>query len=195
MLACLFELSEYTANCEPALRENSVSISAVDVKIRPVRTRQHFLFNLLNFRYFRKADGVRFLMEGGPFAIFIVIPYIVMSEIYFFRQGRYFIVFESRVAGVLALREEIETIYISSLAVSPDCRRIGIAIYALNYAAAVASKLRKEALELAVLKRNIPAIRLYWRRGFRVKEEKSRSLILRKQIRNPDRFLGNEMQL
>jgi ribosomal protein S18 acetylase RimI-like enzyme len=124
-------------------------------------------------------------MESGPFAMFVVIPYVVFSEVYFFKQWRYFIVLERRIVGVLALREEIRTLYISSLAVSPDRRRIGIATYALDQAAMIASKLRKEALELAVLKKNTPAIRLYERHDYRVEEEKKRSFILRKQIMKP----------
>jgi ribosomal protein S18 acetylase RimI-like enzyme len=162
-----------------------VGISKQDLEIRPVRTREHFLFNFLNFLYFRRANGVRFLMEGGTFGIIFCIPYVALAEVYFFKQWRYFIVLEHRVVGVLALREEIRTLYISSMAVSPDCRRIGIATYALNHAAAIASKLCKEALELAVLKKNTPAVRLYERHGFRVEEEKKSSYILRKQIMKP----------
>jgi ribosomal protein S18 acetylase RimI-like enzyme len=159
-----------------------MGVSKQDLEIRPVRTREHFLFNLLNFLYFRRANGVRFLMEGGPFGIIVVIPYVALAEVYFFKQWRYFIVLERRVVGVLALREEIRTLYISSLAVSPNCRRIGIATYALNHAAAVASKLCKETLELAVLKTNTPAVKLYEKHGYRVEKEKRRSFILRKQI-------------
>jgi ribosomal protein S18 acetylase RimI-like enzyme len=124
-------------------------------------------------------------MEGGAFGIIFCIPYVALAEVYFFKQWRYFIVLEHRVVGVLALREEIRTLYISSMAVSPDCRRIGIATYALNHAAAIASKLCKEALELAVLKKNTPAVRLYERHGYRVEEEKKSSYILRKQIMKP----------
>jgi ribosomal protein S18 acetylase RimI-like enzyme len=87
-------------------------------------------------------------MEGSPFGIFVAVPYIALSEIYFFKQWRYFIILEHQVVGVLALREETRTVYISSLAVSPDYRRIGITTYALNHAAAIASKLCKEALSL-----------------------------------------------
>jgi len=162
-----------------------LGISKQSLEIRPAKTREHFLFNLLNFLYFRRADGVRFLMEGGPFAIFFVIPYVALSEIYFFKQWRYFIVLEHRVVGVLALREEPRTLYISSLAVSPQFRRVGIATYALNHAALIARKLGKEALELAVLKKNTPAVRLYERRGYRTEEERRRSFILRKQIKKP----------
>lgn len=162
-----------------------MGISRQSLEMRPVRIREHFLFNLLNFLYFRRADDVRFLMEGGPFGIFVVVPYIAFSELYFFQQWRYFIVLEHQIVGVLALREEIKTLYISSMAVSPDYRRIGIATYALNRAAAIASKLCKEALELAVLKKNTPAFRLYKKRGYRVEEEKRRSFIMRKQITKP----------
>ena len=176
MLACLARAS---------WENSSVGISKQCLEIRPVRTREHFLFNLLNFLYFRRADGVRFLMEGGPFGVFVVIPYVALAEIYFFKQWRYFIVLEHRVVGVLALREEIRTLYISSLAVSPGCRRIGMATYALNHAAAIASKLCKEALELAVLKKNTPAVRLYEKHGYRVQREKRGSLIMRKQIIQP----------
>jgi len=130
-----------------------VGVSKQGLEIRPVRTREHFLFNLLNFLYFRRADGVRFLLEGGPLGIVVVIPYVALSEVYFFKQWRYFVVLEHRVVGVIALRDDINTVYISSLAVSPDYRRIGIATFALNHAAAIACKLSKEALELAVLKK------------------------------------------
>ena len=167
------------------MENSSVDIPMQDLEIRTVRTREHLLFNFLNFLYFRRADGVRFLLEGSPFGIFVIIPYVAFSEVYFFRQWRYFIVLQSRVVGVLALREEDRTLYVSSLAVSPDCRRIGIATYALNLAAIIAKKLCKEAIELSVLKKNTPAFRLYERHGYQIEEEKRRSFILIKEIAKP----------
>jgi ribosomal protein S18 acetylase RimI-like enzyme len=167
------------------LEDSSVGVSTQGLAIRPVRMREHLLFNLLNFFYFRRAEGVRFLMEGGPFAAFFIVPYVAFSELYFFKQWRFFILLGHQTVGVLALTEEIRTLYVSSMAVSPDYRRIGVATYALNQAAAIASKLCKEALELNVLKKNTPAVRLYKRLGYRLKEEKRRSLILRKQISKP----------
>ncbi len=151
--------------------------------MRRVRKREHLLFNFLTFLYFRRTEGFRFLMEGGPFAAFIVVPYVMLSEVYFFRQKRYFVLLEHRVVGAIALEDEDGTLYVSSMAVSPDHRRMGIGIYALNQAAAIAGELCKEALELTVLKRNTPAIRLYKRQGFRLEKEKSRSVVLRKHIR------------
>jgi len=167
------------------LENSSAGISKQGLEIRPVRIREHFLFNFLTFLYFRRADNIRFLMEGGPFATFFVIPYVVLSEVYFLKQWRFFVLLEHQVVGVLSLQEEIKTLYVSSMAVSPDHRRIGIATYALNHAEAIANKLHKEALELAVLKKNTPALKLYKRHGYSVEEEKRRSFILRKQIMKP----------
>ena len=162
-----------------------MSISEQDLEIRPVRTRERFLSNFLTFLYFRRTEGVSFPMVSGLPGLIAVIPYVVLSEVLFFKHWRYFIVLGHRVVGVLDLREEIRVLYIYILAVSPDYRRIGIATYALNQAEAIATKLRKEALELSVLKKNTPAPRLYKRHGYSIKEEKRRSFILRKQIIKP----------
>lgn len=167
-----------------------MSIPKHSLEIRPVRMRERFLSNFLTFMYFRRTDGVNFPMVSGLPGLIVVIPYVALSHVFFnFTKRRertkylfYFIVLEHRVVGVLDLREEIRTLYIYILTVSPDYRRIGIATYALNQAEAIANRLRKEALELAVLKKNTPALRLYMRHGYSIKEEKRRSFILRKQI-------------
>jgi ribosomal protein S18 acetylase RimI-like enzyme len=87
------------------------------------------------------------------------------------------------VAGILALKEETETLDVSNLAVSPAYRRVGIATYMLNCATTIAERLCKNALELSVLKTNTPALRLYVKHGFRIERERRRSFVLRKQIR------------
>lgn len=112
----------------------------------------------------------------------MVIPYILFAEAYFFRHQRYFVVLERRIVGVFALREKVESLYVSSIAVSPFYRRMGMATYVLNYSALLAGQLHKMALELSVLKANAPALRLYGSFGFRKKEERRRSFVLRKTI-------------
>ena len=127
-------------------------------------------------------------MVSGFLGLIVVIPYLALSPVFFtkWRERKkyffYFITLGRQVVGVLDLRKDVRTLYIYILAVSPDYRRIGIATYALNQAEAIATKLHKEALELSVLKQNTPALRLYMRHGYSVKEEKRRSFILRKQI-------------
>jgi ribosomal protein S18 acetylase RimI-like enzyme len=70
------------------------------------------------------------------------------------------------------------------VAVSPFYRKIGVATYILNHAHMMARQLGKSALELSVLKTNLPALRLYRKSGFREKKEKRRSLILGKDLEN-----------
>jgi ribosomal protein S18 acetylase RimI-like enzyme len=145
-------------------------------QIEPVSSRKHFLFNLLDSLYFRKSTYKdRFSIEIHPLSFFIAILYIIFSEVYFFRQKRYFIIIRQQVIGLFALKQRAEALYVSSLATSPLYRRMGVATCILNHALTVAGQLQKGALELSVLKTNTPALRLY-KFGFRKKGEKRRSL-------------------
>lgn len=114
--------------------------------------------------------------------MFIVIPYIVFSEVYFFRQRRYFVTLEQQTVGVFAIEDRTEALYISNLAVSPFYRRIGVATYLLNYATMMARQLDKRILELSVNKANTPALKLYKKYGFRRKKQSINSYILRKDV-------------
>jgi ribosomal protein S18 acetylase RimI-like enzyme len=153
------------------------------LQVRPILRHEHFLFNLLNFMYFRKIDYKdRLPIESSPLSLFIVIPYVLFLEAYFFRQERYFVAIEKQTVGVLALQEKKETLFIRSLAVSALHRKIGIATHVLNHAMSVAGQLHKTALELSVLKTNTPALRLYRKYGFRKKKERRRSIILSKTV-------------
>jgi ribosomal protein S18 acetylase RimI-like enzyme len=135
------------------------------------------------FYYFMKVDyEFPFRIQKSPQGFFACIPYVAFSEIYFFRQMRFFVTLEDQVLGVLALQEKDEALYISVLAVSPFFRKTGVATYMLDYAAAIANKLDKAALELSVSKANAPALSLYLKYGFRKKKERRRSWILRKTI-------------
>lgn len=150
---------------------------------------KHLLFNWLNFLYFRKRGYERgFSIESGPLgvAVVMVIPYVMFSEVYFWRQRRYFAIMRQQIVGLIALEERAETLYVSNLAVSPLFRRIGVASYVLSYVALKARKLGKKALELSVNKANIPAIRLYIEYGFRLRAEKPRTFILRREIGSRD---------
>ncbi len=83
-----------------------------------------------------------------------------------------------QVVGIFALVEEAEALFISVLACNPFYRRIGIASFILEHAATLARKFGKTYLELAVTKRNVPALKLYSKFGFHMKKEKKRSFIL-----------------
>lgn len=140
---------------------------------------------MLNFLYFRKNDCKNcFMIESHPLGLFIVIPYIMFSEAYFFRRKRYLIILKQQIVGTLALQEKADTLYIINLAASPFYRKIGVATHILNYSATVAKRLHKNSLELSVLKANTPALKLYTKLGFRKKREKRRSFILTKNVQS-----------
>ncbi|HVP26186.1 MAG TPA: GNAT family N-acetyltransferase [Candidatus Bathyarchaeia archaeon] len=115
-------------------------------------------------------------------ASLIVVPYILIADVYFFRAARFFLMLKEQVVGVLAVREENETLFISSLAVAPEYRRQGIATHILNYVSKLAARLDKKWVDLSVLKSNVPAQRLYLKYGFVMHKEKKLSIILRKNI-------------
>ena len=117
------------------------------------------------------------------FAPVIVVPYVLAAEVIFFRNKRFFVKLRNRVVGLLVFIEEPNALHISSLAVAPEVRRLGIASYILNYAERVAKGLDKEYLELSVLKKNLAARNLYAKCGFSQKEERKRTLILAKKVR------------
>jgi len=149
------------------------------LKIRTVKRREHFIFNLLCFLYFRRSASHG--IETRSFGIFIIIPYVLFSEIYFFRSQRYFVTADQQIVGLVALEERADAMFISVLAISPFHRRIGIAHFTLNHTVLIARKRGKPSVELAVTKMNEPALKLYKKFGFHLKEEKRRSCILQYQ--------------
>jgi ribosomal protein S18 acetylase RimI-like enzyme len=122
-------------------------------------------------------------METRSVGIAIAIPYVLFSEVYFFRSRRYFATISQRVVGLFAVEEEADTMFVSVLASNPFYRRMGVARLILEYTAALARRLGKTSLELAVTKRNKPAQNLYVKFGFHLKKEKARSYILRFSVR------------
>jgi len=87
----------------------------------------------------------------------LALPYVVFTELIFLRRRLYFVKFKEHVVGAFVLREKPEALFISSLAVAPEFRRLGIATYILDYVKDLASGLGKSWMELNVLKTNTPA--------------------------------------
>ena len=154
------------------------------LKITPVNGREHLFFNLFNFCFFKNSERGNVLFFGSPrlLAPLAFIPYIMALQITHFRGKRYFIMVKEQVAGLLAIQEKQEALYIHSLAVNPQYRRLRIGAYMLNYANLLAKRLKKRWLELSVLKTNTPAQKLYKKFGFVENEEKHWSFILRKNV-------------
>ena len=154
------------------------------LRIEPVSKSEHLSFNLSDFRFFNSSEDGSAMPFGNSklLTLIITVPYILSCEAIFFRKNRYFVKFRNRVAGVLVLHQMSEALYISSLAVAPELRRFGVASFILNFTERVAKNLNKECLELSVLKKNLPARRLYSKFGFSLKKERKRTFVLARKV-------------
>lgn len=94
----------------------------------------------------------------------------------------YFVKLEEQIVAVFTLTIKHESIFISSLAVSPAYRRLGIAFFTLAEVEKLCRRMNTKWLELSVLKRNVPARKLYEKFGFSTAKEKRWSYILTKRI-------------
>ena len=154
------------------------------LQITRVKRSEHLLFNVYDFRFFNASENGSAMPFGNSklLATLIAIPYILLCEAIFLRRQRYFVKLKNPVVGVLVLYEKPESLRVSELAVAPEYRRCGIAKQILNSSARVARERGKRWLELTVLKKNFPALRLYQKSGFFKKEERRWSLVLRRKV-------------
>jgi ribosomal protein S18 acetylase RimI-like enzyme len=111
----------------------------------------------------------------------VIIPYVLVAELIFFRGKRYLVRSGKNVVGSVVFHERSDSLLVASLGVAKEYRRLGTATFILGYAERVATSLGKEWLELTVLKANVPAQRLYVKLGFRLWRVRKRSFILRKK--------------
>ena len=154
------------------------------LRFRSVKKRDHLYFNLLNYLYFRDSDWRSSLLIIRPeqVTLITICPYLLFNEIYLFGARRYFVTLEEQIVGIVAFRERNETLYVSSLAVSPCCRRLKIGTHILDFTTEIGRKMRKRWLELSVVKQNFPAYRLYRKYGFKIRQERRWSFMMRKEI-------------
>jgi len=154
------------------------------LRVVDVKCSEHLLFNFCDFNFFRGSAGGSYLFFGSSkhLVLLIAVPYILACEVVFLRGRRFFVKLKDHVAGVFIVRSRAESLYVSSLAVAPQYRRLGLGMFILQFAENVAADAGRKWLELSVLKTNWPARRLYEKAGFKVFKEKQRSLTLRKRV-------------
>jgi ribosomal protein S18 acetylase RimI-like enzyme len=154
------------------------------LRIVPAKRSQHLMFNFHDFRFFNSSEKGSAMPFGNSrlLALLIVAPYVLSCEVVFFRKRRYFVKIGNCVVAVFILHERPNILYISSLAVAPEFRRLGIATCILSYTERVAKRWGKSRLELSVLRKNLPAQALYEKLGFEQAQERRRVLVLAKKI-------------
>jgi len=136
------------------------------------------------FEFFRKSEYGNVLGLGSPpvLSSFATVPYMLWMAFLRRSSSEYLVLIDESIVGVIACRPRSDALYVSSLAVAPNCRGKGIGSRMLHFAEEMATKGGKSWLELTVMKVNTPAQRLYARLGFRLKEEKRYSFVLKKRI-------------
>ncbi|HVO85670.1 MAG TPA: GNAT family N-acetyltransferase [Candidatus Eisenbacteria bacterium] len=110
------------------------------------------------------------------------IPYVLLAEAVFLHAERFYIKLDGRIVGVLVLRNKPDHLDVASLGVAAENRRSGVATCALRFTEEAAARLGKKQIQLSVLKRNLPAQRLYFGFGFSVAKTTRWSLIMRKAV-------------
>ena len=68
---------------------------------------------------------------------------------------------------MFAIQEQRESLFVASLGVAKEYRRLGIGTCLLCYIEAIAKHTGKKLLEVDVLTKNAPAQRLYMKYGFK----------------------------
>lgn len=155
------------------------------LRFRAVSTSEHMLLNFRNFDFFRRSESgnaIMFLGKPKFLTWLIAIPYVVSSEFVFLRSARYYATLKDQIVGIVVIREENESLFVNSLAVRPEYRGNGIATETIAFCLRTAKRIHKKWLQLSVLKINTPARYLYKKAGFKLKESRRWSLILRKRV-------------
>ena len=95
----------------------------------------------------------------------------------------YFVKLETKIVGLCAIQEHHESLLVASLGVAKEYRRLGITTRILGYIETIAKHMGKRWLETLVLRKNIPAQRLYTRYGFTFTQSERTHCIMRKETR------------
>ncbi len=149
------------------------------LQIRRIRLREHLFFNLLEFRFFSESEGgMPFFLRSNMLHLIIAIPYVFLAEAIFLHTTRFFVTVDRQIAGLFSLSIREKSIFINTLSVAPNFRRLGIATSILDVVTKLARRTGKEMVELSVLKTNRPALNLYLKFGMTLRQNRKWSLIL-----------------
>jgi ribosomal protein S18 acetylase RimI-like enzyme len=96
-----------------------------------------------------------------------------------FRLPCFFAKIENKIVGLWAIEDYHASLIVASLAVAKEYRRLGIATCILDYIEAMAIRMGKKWLEVAVLRKNVPAQHLYRKFGFVFTESRRTHFIMR----------------
>lgn len=139
------------------------------LQFEAVKGIKRFQFLLLEYRFFKDSEDGGALPLSLPWLLspLSLMVHIVKSRaLALFRLPCYFVKLGTKTVGLFAIQECNESLFVASLGVAKDRRRLGIGTCILGYVETIAKRNGKRWLEVDVLKKNIPAQRLYTKYGF-----------------------------
>ena len=139
------------------------------LQFEAVRGIKRLQFLLLEYLFFRDSEAGSALPLSLPWLLSplsLVLHIVKTRALALLSLPCYFVKLETRIVGLLATQEHHESLLIASLGVANEYRRLGIGTCLLRYVEAIARHMGKRWLEVDVLRKNIPAQRLYTKYGF-----------------------------
>lgn len=155
------------------------------LRFEPVKGIESLRFLLLEYRFFKDSEESSALPLNLPellFPLSLVLHIVKSRALYLLRLPCYFVKLETRIVGLLAIQQSHESLLVASLGVAKEYRRLGIGTCILGYIEKIAKHMGKRWLQTLVLRRNIPAQRLYAKYGFRVIQSERAHYIMRKEV-------------
>jgi ribosomal protein S18 acetylase RimI-like enzyme len=138
-------------------------------------------FLLLEYYFFDDSGEGGALPLSLPLFLFplsLTLHIVKSRALVLLRVPCYFVKLETKIVGLLAIQEHEESLFVASLAVAVEYRRLGIGTCALGCVEKIARRIGKKWLEVDVLRRNISAQRLYAKYGFTfIENERMRYLV------------------
>jgi GNAT superfamily N-acetyltransferase len=139
---------------------------------------------LLEYRFFKDSEEGSALPLNLPWPLSplsLMLHVVKTRALTLLRLPCYFVKLETEIVGLFAVQERNESLVVASLGVAREFRRLGIGTCILGYIETTAKQMHKRWLEALVLRKNIPAQRLYAKYGFTFIQSERMHYIMRKE--------------
>jgi len=143
-------------------------------------------FLLLEYRFFKNNEEGSALPLNLPWLLYplsLMLHIVKSRALALLKLPCYFVKLETKIVGLLAIQEHHESLLVASLGVAKEYRRLGIGTCILGYIETIARRMGRRWLETLVLRKNIPAQRLYTKYGFTIIQSERMHCIMRKKTR------------
>jgi ribosomal protein S18 acetylase RimI-like enzyme len=157
------------------------------LRFKPVRGTERLKFLLVEYRFFNdsgqgEASTMSLPRTLSPLSLMLHV--VKTRALTLVGLPCYYVKLEDRAVGLWAVQEHDDSLFVASLAVAGEYRRLGLGTRILTNVESLARSMGKRWIEVDVLKKNIPAQRLYTKFGFKFEDSKMHGMIRGKKPLN-----------